>query len=124
MANAIINLDELLSAPKRVELAGRVYDLPGDLPAELYLRITGAAEQDLAEHELVKLLYGQVLELFQVHQPDVESLPLGLGQLMQVIRVVYGGGTSEPEGEAPPTTPKTRGATGAAARSRSAKRSR
>ena len=113
MATRIINLDELLPEEKQVTIQGKTYRLPGDLPVELYLRINNAAKQkDLTESETIELLYGELLELFRYGDPKLTRLPLGVGQLVQVIPAIYGA-QDDDEGEAErPTTRRTRGASG------------
>jgi hypothetical protein len=119
MATQIIDLDELLSAEKKVRLVkgGPVYTLPADVPVELYLRINNAAKQGLSEAEMVEALYRELLELFQYGDPKITKLPLGVRQIVGVIPAIYGDGGTD-DSEKRPTTPKTRGGSGAKARRR------
>ena len=111
----IVDLDELLGGIVEVKLGGDVYKLPDDIPAELWLKITSVGQQvrdgEISDNqEILNLLYGQILELFQVYQPDIESLPLGVRRMVEVIPAIYGNReTKAGEGDARPTTPKTRG---------------
>lgn len=98
MPTEIIDLDELVAKPKRVKLGGQDYTLPGELPVPLYLRLR-AEEQATAEAEesgekidqdrRVEDLNELLLDLFRVHQPDIESLPAGLVQMFTIIPRVY-----------------------------------
>jgi hypothetical protein len=105
MADTVdVDLDALVPTPKRVRLAGKVWELPGDLPMELFLR-TQAYEQRIAggepEVNLVRELNAEILELFRVHQPGLERLPaIGLVQMMRALGQIYGPGA--PPGEATP----------------------
>lgn len=130
MSTKIIDLDELLGPPKRVKLAGETYTLPPQIPAPLYLKMKAANEareegaDDDAEQDRVEIVYGEVLELFQQYQPDLEELPVGIVQVFQVIPRIYM--APEESDAAPKATRKTtRARTGnASTRGRSKTKSR
>ena len=105
----IIDLDALVGPPKKVRLAGEVYKLPADLPAPLFLKISTYADSEMSEAEMAEDLYEELLELFRVHQPDVESLPIGIAQMVLAVPQIYQGG-DEPaeEGGARPSRAGTR----------------
>lgn len=98
-----VDLDALAPAPKRVRLAGKVWLLPGDMPMPLFMRTQGyearvAAGED--EASMLLELQGEILELFQVHQPKLTGLPqIGLVQLLKALGQIYGG---VPPGEVTP----------------------
>lgn len=132
MPTKIIDLDELIAAPKRVSIQGVTYTLPGELPVPLYLKLK-STEEPVAdgdeENDRVEELNGLLLELFRVHQPDLEELPLGLTQMFTVIPRVYGAANileeEDDEGDANPNLPATRARTGkGSTQSRSRPRSR
>lgn len=90
MPSDIIDLDEILPDDKRVKLQGTIYTLPPEIPVELFLRINKMSDDGVAEDQQVGRLYEEILELFRYKQPDLEKLPLGLGQLMGAISQIYG----------------------------------
>lgn len=103
MSQAIIDLDVALAKPLKVRLAGQTYTLPGDIPAPLYLAVTSfadAGEGEVDERQLTETIYGELLALFRVHQPELVSLPIGLAQLAVAVPKIYGG--ADEEGGAPP----------------------
>ena len=99
----IIDLDELLGADKRVKLAGKVYTLPPDLPAELYLTIIRLARENPSEAEMIEALYDQLLGLFRYKDPKLESLPLTIQQCTTAVARIYGD-QSDQEQTRPPRT--------------------
>ena len=104
----IIDLDKLVGDDKLVTLAGQQYRLPPDMPVELYLRINRYANEDLSDPQMVESLYQEVLGLFRYGDPDIESLPLSMSQLVQAIGRIYG--EDDGDVDANPTSPKrTRG---------------
>ena len=105
----IIDLDALVGPPKKVRLAGEIYKLPADLPAPLFLKISTYADSELSEAEMAEDLSEELLELFRVHQPDVESLPIGIAQMVLAVPQIYqGGGAAESEGGTRPSRAGTR----------------
>jgi len=109
VALEIVDLDKLVGAPRVVKLGGAQYKLPNDCPAELYLLLLRVAQagEDEQETELVETLMDAMLELFQVHQPDMQQLPaaMSIKLLVTLVGHVY----SEGEAPADPTpAPKTR----------------
>lgn len=118
MPTKIIDLDELIAPPRRVKLQGVTYTLPGELPVPLYLRLkaTEDAPEDAeaAGGDRVEDLNELLLELFRVHQPDLDELPVGLTQAFTIIPRVYGasnfvdeGDDSEPDGPKQGTAART-----------------
>jgi hypothetical protein len=101
-----VDLDALAPAAKRVRLGGKVYRLPGDMPMPLFLRIQNYEQRaEKGEDETVMLaeLQGELLTLFQVHQPTLKALPdIGVLVLLASLGAIYGGAA----GEAPRTSTK------------------
>ena len=131
MPTEIIDLDELVAAPKKVKLRDTVYTLPAELPVETYLRLRAAeqaaaaaqeAGEDTDENERIEELHDLLLQLFREYQPELEALPGGLVQLFSIIPRVYGAKSGE-EDDADPKPAKTRARTGNAT-TRSQKQSR
>lgn len=124
MATPIIDLDELLGEDKQVKIRGVTYRLPPDLPVELYLRVTHAAEKDLTDDQMVNLLYDALLELFRYGDPKITELPLGVAQMVAVIPAVYSPPPVDGEGKGAerPTRTQTRGARSPRARNSRPKR--
>lgn len=135
----IVDLDLLLGEPINVKLGGVVWRLPADCPAELYLQMlqvaqeTGDDEDDpgtvaVRELELFLPLRDGLLELFQVHQPNLPRLPaaMGLEMLVASIGRIYGQGEAGPTAEQaaeespPPPSPGTKKQTPKRKRSTSA----
>lgn len=108
MPQKIIDLDALVGPPIKVKLAGTIYELPPDLPAPLFLKVCAYAESDLSEAEMAEDLYGELLELFRTHQPDLEELPIGLSGLIRAIPAIYGRPAPEAEGGARPSRAGTK----------------
>src|SRR4051794_22238222 len=105
---ATIDLDLLVGEPLTVTLGGTQYKLPADCPIPVALKTQYLAEKIQAQEageevsredadKAVKDLYDVILDLFQVHQPGIESLPLGTVQLLTFTRRVYGGGIPDAE---------------------------
>lgn len=131
MPTEIIDLDDLLEKPKRVKLAGKVYTLPPEIPAPLYLQMKAANQareegvDSPAEQDRVEIVYGEVLELFQQHQPELEELPVGIVQVFRIIPRVYMAEESDAAPKAKPKPRTTRARTGnASTRGRSKTKSR
>lgn len=96
-----------LVEPKQVRLVhdGPVYKLPPDVPVPLMLMLEHYAEHDITT-ELVRDIYEQVLTLFRVYQPDLTELPIGLTQMLTLVRRVYS--PDEPQAEQEQAAPPTR----------------
>lgn len=121
MANEIIDLDRLVGKPKKVRLEGKVYTLPAQIPVPLYLLIKQrqkeraekiAKGEESDDVDVVEEIHGQVLELFQIHHPDLKIVPCGMSQLFDIIPTIYPPNEAEgDDGDAvPPTrTPARRG---------------
>jgi hypothetical protein len=120
MSQKIVDLDAALGEPIRVKLKGTIYKLPPDLPVELWLAL-GETDDDTAGEDAAELtpaqkaeamrvevedLYTMILDLFREHQPTLEKLPIGMGQLVTLIGNVYGQKPDQDaaEGKAPRTT--------------------
>src|ERR1700745_540521 len=88
LADIDVDLDALAPKPLRVRLAGDVYKLPGDLKVPLMLKLKSAEGRPF-DGDYVGGLYGDVLGLFQVHQPELEDIPIGLQQLVRAIPALY-----------------------------------
>lgn len=106
-----------LVEPKQVRLVegGTVYKLPPDVPVPLMLYLEHHAEQEITT-ELVEDLYAQTLGLFQVYQPDLESLPIGLTQMLTLVRHVYSQEPDPEPDEAPGPPTKAAGTKSTSAR--------
>src|SRR5947209_5561058 len=124
MPSTVTDLDEFLSPDKKVKLKGKVYTLPGDLDAELYLKITGASDRGLSEQEFIRDLYDDVLALFRHGDPKIDKLPLALPQLINLIGAVYGSGDQEGDERRPPRATGSSRSGGRSSTSRSRTRSR
>lgn len=110
-AQKIIDLSTVVGPPLKVRLQadGPVYKLPADLPVPLYLKVSAYGDAEMDEAEMAEDLYAELLELFQVHQPDLDELPIGMVALITAIPRIYGGGEpAEDEGGAPPSRAGTR----------------
>lgn len=80
--NVDFDLDALAPTPKQVRIGGVIYALPGDMPLELFIKVNAFDQRLKAgedEGQVVEELYDEVLALFQEHQPDMDSLPRGVG---------------------------------------------
>lgn len=109
MSQKIIDLDALVGPPKKVKLGGDIYKLPADLPAPLFLKISTYADSEMDEAEMFADLYDELLDLFRVHQPDLDDLPIGVAQLVLAVPKIYQDGVSETEeGGARPSRAGTR----------------
>ena len=109
MAQPITDLDELLGADKRVRLGGKVWTLPGDLPAELYLQVMRLAREDASEAEMIEALYDQLLDLFSYKEPGLKKLPVTINQVVNGIAYIYGDGNAA-KGHGAARPPRARGA--------------
>lgn len=99
-----VDLDALAPRPTTIRLAGKVWKLPGDMPMDLYFRLQSFDQQIQAgadETGLLGSLRDELLELLQVHQPNLKSLPAGIGlkTLIGALPAIYSGGA---EGEGTP----------------------
>lgn len=96
----ITDLNVFVGPPRKVKIGPKVYELPRDIAAEIYLEIIELQQRgdDLDDDDkLVRQLRDEILELFQVHQPDMTRLPaaVSIPLLVQMIGRVYG--DDEPE---------------------------
>ena len=131
----IIDLNPLLGKPKKVRLGTKIYTLPAQIPVELYLLIkqrqADRAEkiekgEDAEDLDVVQEVHRQVLELFQIHHPDLKSVPCGMSQLFEIIPTIYPPKNVPGEDDADdPTSGKTPGRRGSGSSTRRpAKRSK
>lgn len=118
-AQEIIDLDAGQSDTVGVRIDGTVYELPGDIPVPEFLyiaRLVDSLGKDTASGpETLEELYERVFDLFRVHQPDLEDLPIGPSRLGKLVMELYqrlsdiGGAQSKPG--RPPKPPARRGGT-------------
>ncbi len=106
-----IDLDEVIPEDTTVKLGGVLYKLPGDIPTPDFLAISRAharltEPQETAEDMILAAegLYERILELFQVRNPDVEKVPLGLQQAISLVYELYR--VDQPAEEAVPDPPE------------------
>lgn len=131
MSQKIVDLDAALGEPIRVKLKGTIYKLPPDLPVELWLALGETDEPEEDAPELTPLqkadamrveveeLYTMILDLFREHQPDLEKLPIGMGQLVTLIGNVYGEKAKSDQGAAEGKAPRATARRGRQTSSRS-----
>lgn len=89
---------------KRVRLAGQTYDLPPDIPVELWLRVSRYLAGGMTETEVITGLYQAVLELFQTADPGLTELKINLGTLIRALAQIYNPAADA----APPPKPRRR----------------
>ncbi len=104
----ITDLDLVAPDDVEVHLSGTVYLLPGDVPVPDYVAIMKAADAfenaDGAESlEAATTLYESVLELFQVRQPELTKVPLGIRQIIRLVFALYGADEGDGDPEPDPT---------------------
>lgn len=116
MSQEIIDLDAsgVIATPKTIRLHGRTYDLPGDIPATLYVKLQQVVRTGLGDgpgaRQIEEDLHNEALALFNVYQPDLDRLPLGLNELVRAITYVYSTARTADqaaagEGDVDPTPP-------------------
>lgn len=117
MAQRIIDLDAVVPDSIGVRIDGEVYELPGDIPVPDFLAI-GRLLEDLGEEnpdqagDALQQLYDRTLDLFRIHQPDLEELPIGPKRLGTLIVELYTEAAEEDEGKeqaAPPRRNRSAG---------------
>lgn len=107
-AQRIIDLDAVVPETIGVKIDGEVFELPGDIPVPTFLAIGRLLEDLGGEPEdagnALEDLYERTLELFRVHQSDLEELPIGPKRLGTLIVELYTEAAEADEGkdEAPP----------------------
>lgn len=116
MGRVDLDLDALAPEPKTVRLWGKVWLLPADLLLSTVVRLTRFAESGDAEasgSELPAEMAELLLELFRVHQPNLEKLPpLSLKQAWKLLDDLYQLGLSlEDDSEAEAGSGKSAGGT-------------
>jgi hypothetical protein len=96
MSIEIINIDDLLGDPKKVQLGGKIYTLPAQIPVPFYLRMKQVqkkreeeSDENKKDEDIVEYLYNEALELFQINHPDITELPLTVPQLLQLVARIY-----------------------------------
>lgn len=109
------DLDVLVPENKRARLGGVEYELPGDLPLEIYLRINNAAsKEDESESNAVVAVLAAVTDLFawgvegdaaDAIKKAVDTALRGRGVpfVMEIIRAIYGEDADEEVVEEDPT---------------------
>ena len=131
MSQEIIDLDAagLFAPPIRVRLGGVEYDMPGDIPAPLYVQMSAVMAVDAktldaqAQQQLALELHDELLELFRQYQPDIKRLPLPLRSMTAAINYIYGGGAQQGGGD-PTPAPSTKRVTRSSKRPTGRARSR
>jgi hypothetical protein len=123
----IIDLDLIAPPDILVRCQGVEYPLPGDVPIPDWLGIVEAAErfETSDDPDATGDLYDRVLHLFQVRNPDLGELPIGIRQVVALIFGLYGtepepveeDAVPPPQGSVPKTTRSPR-----STRARSAKK--
>lgn len=115
------DLDVLVPENKRARLGGVEYELPGDLPLEIYLRINNAAsKEDENEANAIVALLAAVTDLFawgvegdaaDAIKKAVDAALRGRGVpfVMEIIRAIYGEDAEEVVEEEDPTPAKPDG---------------
>lgn len=118
MAQKIVDLDAAVPENLAVKCGGEIYDLPGDIPIPDYIEIERLVETlndpeaEGSGQERLQELYGRVLELFQIKQPDLEKLPIGPRRLGVLVVSLYSGGAeAEDDDEERPTKRSTKSGT-------------
>jgi hypothetical protein len=106
----VIDLDTVLSEDVIVRLEGKEYQLPGDVPVPMWLRISQAADafreslnDDSTGSDTLIDLYRAVLPLFQIYQPDLEEIPMSGRKLLALIFGLYDSDEDPVEAEPDPT---------------------
>lgn len=104
MSQRIIDIDAagILTPPIQVKLKGETYTLPGDVPAPLYARLIATSESGGTPKD-INGLYTELIALFQQYQPTLESLPVGVNEMVAVVGFIYNsaGDTGAEAGEDP-----------------------
>lgn len=107
----IIDLDELAPADLVVRKNGVEYKLPGDPAIDVWLRLVEAGDAFMAPEggrEELRVFRDRMLDLFQIHQPDLEELPFGIPGMYALLAGFYGTNAA-PD----PPQPRRRGGAGA-----------
>lgn len=100
-----IDLDQIAPPDVRVQIAGTVYRLPGDVSVPDYFELDRLSTTILNGGEdaadALQELDVRLLKLFQVHQPDLTGLPVGPRLLISlVMQYLNEGGDEVTEEEA------------------------
>lgn len=114
MATQIEDLDVLVPEGKAARLGGIVYELPGDMPMELYLKLQRAGRDEVDEEEATRILYDGIYELFAsgIAEDDAGARAklkvtldsLGVRMFMKLFSTIY---KEDDELAADPTSPPT-----------------
>jgi len=85
-----IDIDDLVPADITVRVKGEEYTLPGDVSVPTYLTLTRLAgdvvDGDSEDPEAAVIeLHDRLLDLFHVHQPDLQELPVGPRALLPLV---------------------------------------
>lgn len=103
MAQKIVDLDVVAPETFGVKIDGEIYQLPGDIPIPDYIEIERLTNGLTDENDPTSIrdLYERVLDLFRIHQPELEELPIGPMRLGALVVQLYAGGIEEDEEERP-----------------------
>ena len=110
-----IDLDDLIPPDITVRIGGEEFLLPGDVPVPDYLELqrlsAGIVDGDTDDPEgTVVALHDRLLDLFRVHQPDMEVLPVGPRALLPLV-FRYLDAPMDTPGEGAPARPTRRAGT-------------
>lgn len=110
-----IDLDDLIPQDITVRIGGEEFLLPGDVPVPDYLELqrlsAGIVDGDTDDPEgTVVALHDRLLDLFRVHQPDMDVLPVGPRALLPLVFRYLDAPMDSPVEEAP-ARPTRRGGT-------------
>ena len=100
----LIDLDTLVGEDIEVKLAGETYLLPSDIPAESMVRLislyqrAGEGEED-DNVATLEAISDEVLTLFQIRQPDLEYIPIGIKGAFALLTKLMDLYNDAPEGE-------------------------
>lgn len=102
-----LDLDAVVVPDLDVQLGGETYRVPGspDVPRMLrwisYQERFGEASAEGAV-ELLQEIYDDLVDLFRIYQPDIESLPIRQEQIMPLFEKLFEGMSDD---DADPPTP-------------------
>ena len=111
MPTEIIDLSNNLGTPKKVRLEkdGPVYSLPYEIPVPFYLKMKARSDElsrlseeddnSVNDVDTIEELHNSALELFQIHNPNLEVLPIGVGRVFSIINEIYNVNSDNSDGE-------------------------
>lgn len=99
----LIDLDTLVGEDIEVKLAGETYLLPSDIPSESMVRLISlyqrAGEDESDDNvETLQAISEEVLILFQIRQPDLDYVPIGIQGTFALLTKLMELYNSAPEG--------------------------